>query len=155
MPDTMKDVFKRLAWRIQRFGIRLSLLAGSLVGVLFGLDVAWSWRAAFLGFLLLLFVGIGVVIASVLGERVAPGDWRAGLNLSCLVFLTQTTLYALATLALRGVLLIADPAHFAISLEMLALRMLPALYLCSVTIILLSGPMYLRWRPVPRDWRDR
>lgn len=138
---------QRIAGRIERIGVGLSAALGGVVGLSFAYGAALSWPFTVGGFLSLLWVGMAVVVLSAISERVATGDWRAGLRLSCQVFLSQTTVYGLAvlTLALTPITAARMP------IPHLAMTMLPGLYLCSVIAILGSWPLYLAWLPVRHD----
>lgn len=144
--DIQRTAVNLARWT-QKLGLNLSALFGSFVGLAFGIGAQLAWNFAFGGFLTLLVVGMVVVVSSAVGERVAPGDWRSGLSLSTELFLSQTTIYSLTVLLVTGLISLAQP--IILSVELLALSMLPGLYLCSVLAILLSGPLYLRWLGQP------
>jgi hypothetical protein len=145
-----REVQRRLhciAERLQRIGLILSAIIGSVVGLGFAQGAAEAWYFAFGGFLSLIWVGMAVVVLSAISRRVPAGAWREGIRLSCRIFFTQTTIYGLAVLTMALV-----PSEAAsLSITQLALMMLPGLYLCSVIAIVGSGPLYLAWLPVRHD----
>lgn len=143
----MQKRLQRFARRLQRVGVGLSALLGGLAGLAFAYGAAQAWSYAFGGFLSLIWVGMAVVVLSAISERVPANAWRAGLRLSCRVFLAQTTLYGLAVLLFA----LTPVAAVSVSMGQLALAMLPGLYLCSVIAIVGSWPLYLAWLPVRHD----
>jgi MFS family permease len=153
MRTELLDMLQTLARWGQRAGIVLSVVFGGLVGLAFAEGVSGAWGWAFCSFLLLLSVGMASMILAVLGERVPPGDWREGFNLSAQIFLSQTTLFgglAVATVMVMAVLRVSA----GIPAEVLALRMLPGLYISTVVMIILTGPLFIPWKPAPLR-RDR
>lgn len=144
MTDSVRERLQCIAGRLQRVGDALSALIGGLVGLSFAHGAAQAWSFAFGGFLSLLWAGMAVVVLSAISERVPAGAWRAGLRLSCQVFLVQTTIYGLAVLLLAR----TPVAATTIPIGQLAMAMLPGLYLCSVMAIIGSGPLYFTWFPL-------
>jgi hypothetical protein len=147
MTGELRRRIQRIAAQLQRVGVGLSALLGGLVGLGFAHGAAMVWSWAFGGFLSLLWVGMAVVVLSAISERIPGGAWREGLRLSCSVFLAQTTVYALMVLALA----LTPVAAPSLPVAQLALAMLPGLYLCSVLVIVASGPLYLNWLQMRGD----
>lgn len=151
MNEKLRDTLQYFARRIQLSGIAISIIAGGAAGGAFALDVRGAWGLAFSSFLTSLCVGMVAVLVSAISERVAPGDWRAGLRLSSRIFFSQATLYTGALLGLMALVRIAETSVNMPQLPGLLLQMAPGLYLASVMAVLLSAPLYLRWIPVPGE----
>jgi hypothetical protein len=151
MYTELRNKLRLIAPKIERLGIGLSILFGGMVGWAFASGQARAWSFAFSSFISVLLVGMAAIVVLAAGERVPPGNLRAGFNLSCRVFFSLTTVYAMTTLAVQGLLLTIVPNAAALNLPTLALRMLPGLYLSSVLAIVLSVPLFLRWVPAPMD----
>jgi hypothetical protein len=147
MTSEVRKRLQSLAVRIQRFGVGLSAVLGGLVGLAFASGSIYAWSFAFGSFICLLWIGMAVVVISAISERIAAGDWRAGMRLSSQVFLAQTTNYGLAVL----VFALMPGAATSVPIAQLALAMLPGLYLCSIIAIVGSGPLYLSWLPLRHD----
>lgn len=142
-------------WTIaQPIAIGACALLGAFSGWMFSRDnLPFAWIMFLFGFVWVLIISLLLGLILAYRTRLARADWRAALHIGfASAFPTATAYLALmALLTWRIELMVVDlpTGGQALSRPDL-LRHAPVLYLCSLVVGLISGPLYAAASPLQR-----
>lgn len=139
-------------WLVQPLAIGLCALLGAFSGWLFTRDnLPFAWIMFLFGFVWVLIISLLLGLILAYRTRLGRADWRAALHIGLASAFPPATAYLALTALLTWPIKLAQidlPGGGQALSRPDLLRHAPVLYLCSLVVGMISGPLYAASSPI-------